>query len=254
MKRENKIFNWRFFLGLFLVSVSAALYYLHYVIFHDAHHIFIYLLGDIAFIPAEVLLVTLIIHHMLEKHEKKARMKKLNMLVGVFFSDTGTPLLRVFTEFDKHAPGLRDRLNIAGQWPENEFADVMAFLRKRSYEIETSAVKLENLRGFMCSKMDLLLNLLANPNVLEQERFTELLWAVLHLAEELSNRKSFKDLPGTDHEHLSGDIKRAYVLLIERWVEYMRHLKADYPYLFSLAVRTNPFIPDQQVIVGPARV
>jgi hypothetical protein len=25
------------------------------------------------------------------------------------------------------------------------------------------------------------------------------------------------------------------------WVEYMKHLKNEYPYLFSFAMRTNPF-------------
>ena len=42
-------------------------------------------------------------------------------------------------------------------------------------------------------------------------------------------------------EHLVGDIKRLYSLLICEWLDYMRHLKDHYPYLFSLAIRTNPF-------------
>jgi hypothetical protein len=29
--------------------------------------------------------------------------------------------------------------------------------------------------------------------------------------------------------------------LIMQWLDYMKHLKHDYPYLFSLAMRTNPF-------------
>ncbi|MDD5585217.1 MAG: hypothetical protein PHV55_09220 [Candidatus Omnitrophica bacterium] len=40
---------------------------------------------------------------------------------------------------------------------------------------------------------------------------------------------------------LSGDMKRAYQQLILRWLDYMKYLKQDYPYLFSLAMRTNPF-------------
>ncbi len=50
-----------------------------------------------------------------------------------------------------------------------------------------------------------------------------------------------KDLPDTDYEHLSGDLKRVYQLLVREWLSYMEHLKGAYPYLFSLAVRTNPF-------------
>ena len=32
-------------------------------------------------------------------------------------------------------------------------------------------------------------------------------------------------------------------MLIIEWLAYMKHLKESYPYLFSLAVRTNPFDP-----------
>jgi len=54
-------------------------------------------------------------------------------------------------------------------------------------------------------------------------------------------RHDLKNLPEADSEHLTGDIKRAYSLLIVEWIIYMRHLYNNYPYLYSLAVRTNPF-------------
>jgi hypothetical protein len=82
---------------------------------------------------------------------------------------------------------------------------------------------------------------LENPNLLEHETFTDLLWAVFHLTKELEGRKELKNLSLKDSEHLIGDLKRAYRSLIMQWMFYMQHLKADYPYLFSLAMRTNPF-------------
>jgi hypothetical protein len=85
-----------------------------------------------------------------------------------------------------------------------------------------------------------MLDLLGNPSLLEHDEFTDLLWAVSHLTEELGARRSLTGLSAADLEHLSGDIKRAYGLLLREWVVYMRHLKEDYPYLFSLAVRMNP--------------
>ena len=80
-----------------------------------------------------------------------------------------------------------------------------------------------------------------NPNLLEHESFTNLLWSVFHLTEELIHRRNLKDLPESDYQHLAGDIKRVYHLLILEWLDYMKHLKNNYPYLFSLAIRTNPF-------------
>jgi len=91
--------------------------------------------------------------------------------------------------------------------------------------------------------------LLGNPNLLEHESFTDLLWAVFHLAEELGSRDSVSSLSYSDREHLAGDIRRVNALLSLEWLAYMQHLEEDYPYLFSLAVRTNPFDPDAKVEV-----
>ena len=117
-------------------------------------------------------------------------------------------------------------------------------LGEYDYNVHSEKASLENLRHFLIGKRGFLLGLLENPNLLEHESFTDLLWAVFHLTEELASRADVRRLRATDYKHLSGDIKRAYIHLISEWVAYMRHLKVDYPYLFSLAVRTNPFDPD----------
>ncbi len=85
--------------------------------------------------------------------------------------------------------------------------------------------------------------------MLERQNFSNLLWAVFHFADELTHRKDIKNLPDSDYEHMAGDIKRVYVLLIEEWLDYMKHLQKKYPYLFSLALRTNPFDPNANVVV-----
>jgi hypothetical protein len=54
----------------------------------------------------------------------------------------------------------------------------------------------------------------------------------------------------SDVQHIAGDMKRVYGQLIARWISYMGHLKQDYPYLYSLAVRTNPFDAEANVEVA----
>ncbi len=98
-------------------------------------------------------------------------------------------------------------------------------------------------------KRQFLLSLLEKTILLEHEHFTDLLWAVFHLTEELLARDTFCDLPRADHNHLSGDVKRAYHNLIVQWVLYMEHLHNAYPYLFSLAVRTNPFCLNRGAVI-----
>ena len=82
---------------------------------------------------------------------------------------------------------------------------------------------------------------LENQNLVEHESFTELLRALFHLRDELFARGDLFSLPDTDIEHLANDARRVYIVLGEQWIDHMRYLKRHYPYLFSLALRTNPF-------------
>jgi len=248
MKRGNYIPQ-HFLFGLLLVLLSVFFYALHYLVFRDKHHIFIYLLGDIAFVFIEVLLVTLIIHQLLSEREKRAMLKKLNMVIGAFFSEVGTSLLRHFMEFDTNAGKLSKHLIVDQGWSPEHFTQMRIVLHKHKHAIDSRTGNLEGLQSFIVDKRAFLLRLLENPNLLEHESFTELLWAVFHLAEELSYRISVKDLAETDYKHLSGDIQRAHQLLVREWLSHMEHLKNNYPYLFSLAVRTNPFDPNASVEV-----
>jgi len=244
-----KRFHWQMILGLSLIVLSAFFYLIHYAIFRDPHHILIYLIGDIAFVFIEVLLVTLVIHRLLSERERRARLEKLNMVIGAFFSEVGTRLLTYFSDFDPKLEEIRKELIVTGDWSEREFSDVSKRLRNYDYGVQIQKVDLEDLQGFLAGKRDFLLRLLENPNLLEHESFTELLRAVFHLTEELENREDVTQLPDTDYEHLAGDIKRAYILLVHRWLDYMKHLKDNYPYLFSLAMRTNPFDQEASPIV-----
>lgn len=245
----KRIFNWQVLLGLSLIALSALVYFIHYLIFRDAHHIFIYLIGDIAFVFLEVLLVTLVLHQLLQYREKKVMLNKLNMVIGAFFSEVGGELLKIFSDFDTKSSEITQKLVIINESFEKDFLKICKNVKNHNYNIDSKRGDLENIKNFLKEKRQFLLNLLENPNLLEHESFTNLLWAVFHLTEELTLRRSLKELPEADYQHLAGDIKRAYHLLIVEWLYYMKHLKANYPYLFSLAVRTNPFDTDASVEV-----
>ena len=241
--------DWQVTLGIVLVALCAIVYFIHYLIFRDPHHIFIYLIGDIAFVFFEVLLVTLIIHQLLSRREKRNRLEKLNMVIGAFFSEVGTELLTYFSDFDPKLNEIRNELVVTKDWSEEEFQKVNKTLRNYDYGVSIQKVSLRDLSTFLVRKRDFLLRLLENPNLLEHEEFTELLRAVFHLTEELGNREDVETLPETDYQHLAGDIKRVYVQLVHQWLDYMKHLKDNYPYLFSLAMRTNPFDMEASPIV-----
>lgn len=64
-----KRYRWQIILGLLLILASVVLYLIDYEVFGGARDIFIFLMGSIAFVPVEVLLVTLIINGLLSQRE-----------------------------------------------------------------------------------------------------------------------------------------------------------------------------------------
>jgi len=233
--------SWLIFLGIALLAASVVVYFLHYLIFDDAHHIFIYMVGDIAFVFIEVLLVTLIIHRVLSEREKRERMEKLNMIIGAFFSEVGTTLLTYFSDFDPKLETIRNDLIVKDNWSHEEFARVNQQLRKYDYSVEPSGIELNNLASFLVEKRQFMLGLVQNPNLLEHELFADLMQAVFHLTEELAVRGDVCQLTDPDCNHINNDIKRVYEQLVHQWLDYMLHLKSNYPYFFNYALRTNPF-------------
>jgi hypothetical protein len=238
--RDRKIF-----LIASAIALSVLLYLaLDYVIFKGGYNIFLDLAKDIAILPAIVLGVKLIIDKVLNEREKRTMLKKLNMVIGAFFSEAGTWLLKSMSVFDPESERIRKDLLKANELSEHDFLLLIKRVKSYDYRIDIKKGELEELRNFLIQKNDFFLRLLENPSLLEHESFTNLLWAVFHLAEELGYRKDVKKLPDTDYEHLAGDIKRVYALLVSEWLAHMKHLKHNYPYLFSLAIRMNPFNPD----------
>lgn len=236
-------------LGLLFVALSLAIYAVHYAIFSDAPFIFRYFIAQLGFLPINVLLVTVVFNSLMSNRAKNERLQKLNMVIGAFFSDAGTDLLRTLARFDASSSSFGRQLILNNSWKKSDFARVKNQLDKEHFHIQADISVLLDLQAFLNRKRDYLLRLLENPNLLEHESFSNLLWAVFHLAEELGLRNDLTSLPKSDYAHLRGDINRVYLILIDQWLDYMQHLKADYPYLFSLAMRTNPFNPEARVEV-----
>lgn len=236
-------------LSLFFLALSAAIYSIHYLIFSDATFIFRYLIAQLGFLPLNVLLVTIVLNGLMSNRAKNERMLKLNMVIGAFFSDVGTELLRAIAQFDNSAADLSKKLILSNLWEDADFIRVKADLKNEHFSIQADKSDLLRLKEFLSQKHDYLLRLIENPNLLEHESFSNLLWAVFHLKEELYLREDLMTLANSDYAHLRIDVNRVYINLIAQWLDYMQHLKSDHPYLYSLSMRTNPFNPDACVEV-----
>jgi len=235
-----KKLDWRVKFSILLILSSVLLYSFDYFVFRDAYYLFKVLVGELAFIPIEVLLVTLVIDRVVEEREREGLIEKLNLIIGIFFSEVGTTILKYCTSIDPGIDEIANFLLVESSWEERDFKKALEKCGDYNYEIEFDKVDLENMKEFLLSKRDFLLKLLENPNLLEHETFTHLLTAVFHLEDELSSR-NLSELRNEDKKHLEVDIKRVYETSVSQWVLYMKHLKKTFPYLFVTAVSNNPF-------------
>jgi hypothetical protein len=242
-------FKWQLLLALALIAASIVIYAAQLLVFRNPHETYFLFFQDMAFLPIHVLVVTVIIDQLLHVREKRAMINKMNMAIGVFFSEVGTHLLKSITSFDQNIEKIRNDLLITHEWTDERFVSTIKNINEYSYLINYAKNEMVEIKTFLGIKRDFLLRVLENPNLLEHEIFTELLWAVFHLTEELAVRPDLMHLTELDENHLAGDARRAYIALITQWLAYMRHLKKDYPYLFSLALRMNPFDPNASVTV-----
>jgi len=194
-------------------------------------------------------IVTTATQMLVQRGHDKLRKQRLNMLIGIFFTEVGNELLTIFIQFDPDIHAIRKDCVINEAWSTNEFNRLKKILQHYEYSISPKLIDLETVFKFLKDKGDLLVRQIENQDLIEHESFTELLWAIVHLRDELLSRKSFNNLPETDFAHLANDAKRAYSLLVRQWLYYLQHLKQHYPYLFSLALRTNPFCESPSAIV-----
>ena len=239
----------RLVFAIVLVGVSITFYLLQNLLFHSLQETEFYFFQDLAFLPLQVLLVSLILESIMKEREKRERLAEINILVGAFFSEMGSEAIERMKYSITNMDGIIKELQVNGTYGPREFRQAANDAARYEFKADSRKADLGELGTFLHEKKDIILAMFENPNLLENNRFTSMLWAVYHVMDEIKNREDLLALPPSDLDHLSGDLQRAYRHLVVEWIFYMEHLKEKYPYLFSLAVRKSPFLEKRSVIV-----
>lgn len=237
-------------LAAVLIAVSISIYFTQLAIFADPETTKFYLLQDFAFLPISVLVVTLVLERLLESRDRRQRLEKLRMLIGTFFSWVGYNLLGRLASLDATLPDYAPLLQAQPDWTDADFARVHREMEARKFSMIATPESLADLQPFLHDRAEFMIRLLENPMVLEHETFTELLRAVFHLIEELEFRTEIAGLPASDLNHLTIDCERVYRRILVEWLDHLCYLRTHYPYLYSLAVRMNPYNPGASPIVS----
>jgi len=235
--------------GMLLVVISLLIYSIQLIQFNTPRDTVFYFLQDLAFLPLQIAIVTIVLNRIISSREKRDRLKKMNMAISAFFGEAGTDMLDKLSQFNASFEKIKCNLVISGKWANKDFQNAVKMINGCDFIIDSRVGNLDELKEMMLEKRYFMLSMLENPNLLEHDTFTDMLWAVFHLMDELVAREGFTDLPDTDLNHLSSDMKRAFTTLLVEWVNYIAHLKTDYPYLFSMAIRKNPFNDNASAII-----
>jgi hypothetical protein len=224
-----------------LLALSAVIYGCQIILFRDSRDTAFYLLQDWAFLPVQIAVVTIAVGKISGEREKRERISKTKMLASSFFSELGDELLRRLLRCAPDLSNLASALQIQPSWRAAEFRAAASAVERGTPVLRCGAEDLEDLRALLQRKRLELLVIASNPALLEHEEFTDMLWAVFHLTDELGARESLQNLPEADAEHLNLDAERVLRALLVNWLCNMDHVRAEYPYLFAMELGRSPF-------------
>lgn len=227
-----KKMKYNLIVSLILIGLSFALFAVHFFIFGQLENTLYYSLMSLCFIPINVLAVTLVFENFLTYQAKQERLSKLNMLVGIFFSEMGFQLLNLIVQGDSAIKDFHINLE--------DLKAVKNTVKKHSHALSLNTMNYEALTTLIIDKSSIVITLISNESILEHEVFADLLMSTIHLRDEILFRQD-KSYTEEDFLHITGDVIRVYRALTTQWIDYLIHLKAFYPYLYKSAVQSSPF-------------
>lgn len=233
---------------LSLLTISLLIFSLKTVIVGDIEGTRKFLFNALGMLPLNLMLMTFVFSKLIALHTKKGRLRKQKMLVNAFFSEFGNTLLKQIAGLDSNRGELRQHAGSADKW-DGDIDSIRTVFNSHSAKLKVTPENFTQIMDALDSKHSFILTLLEHPALVQHERFSNLVWAMFHLEDELRHREGFENLPASDVAHLTGDIERVYTNLIIQWVDYMVYLRDNYPYLYSLAIRTGPFSSVEDPVV-----
>ena len=231
-----------------LVVVSALVFVIQLAIFSNVDEAMFLLFQDLLFLPIHILFITFVVDRILHNREKRNRRGQLNIVVCTFFGEMGTDSIKALNKYISDLETISAFLDVTESWTDKDFDSAAKRIELFELNAEFESGDIAEMKETLPHKKTYLLEMLNNPSLLENNRLTDLLWSLYHLLDEMESADISEPLPDEDLEHLEKDISRAYGLLLHQWILYMKHLKSNLPYLFSSAVRKNPFADNSIVI------
>ncbi|WP_052310796.1 hypothetical protein [Methanoregula formicica] len=112
------------------------------------------------------------IESMIDERERRSQFEKLNMIIGLFFSEVGTNLLKIMSSSDPAAAEIRSALVVSNNWIDADFSKARTLIEKHTYTIDSCAVPMDELYQFLKEKKGFLLMILDDVVAMLNAAFT----------------------------------------------------------------------------------
>ena len=219
-----------------LVALSTTLYLSLYLAYGDFAYIQKYVFYHVAFLPIHALILGVILEEILTYREKKARRKKLNMFLGIFFRQMGVDFYLKLIELVENRDQLLDIITVQPHWGRRDFRAARRALTAFGLKTKAEAALLKEVFAVLRSREDEILKMTRNPNLWEFEDLYRSVVALFHLLEEDRFRGEIEKAHPAAIGHLAEDAGKALLLLLGLWLEYLEFLKGQHPILFGFQV------------------
>ncbi|WP_164690088.1 hypothetical protein [Paraclostridium sordellii] len=227
-----KKIRYYFVISFILITLSAVMFLIHYLVFGQALNTAYYSLMNLCFIPINSLVVTIILEKFIDYRAKKDRIEKINMLVGIFFTEVGGKLMHLIIDSDKDAKNYITNFE--------DLNNIKKCLNEYDYKVDMNNIDLCSIKNILLENNNLFVTLISNENVFQHQIFTDLLMSVVHLRDEIIFMEKDDSLE-LNINHLENDVIRVYKNISIQWISYLEYLNKSYPFLYNNAIRVNPF-------------
>lgn len=227
---------------LLLLCVSALLYAIHYLIFRDLHHLAIFGLHELAFVPLEVILVTLGLDQLVEKTHREEARSKVSIIETLYFNESGGTMLRYLTSFDPDAARLRELLQVTEDWHSSDFRQAIRQLKSYPFLLDLDRIDFFGLHYHLSQRHEYYRSMLENPALTQSEAFTEMIMKIYLLWEELDGRTNLYQLPEKDRSYLAELLHEIYRELTEYWLDNVYNHSIHNRFRLHRAIESNPFL------------
>lgn len=132
-----KNYKWEVNWGIVLILFSFIMYFIQALIYKDAILLFQELLSQLAYLPLYVFLTTIVIEQLLKRKEKEDMIRKINTVIGVFFSEIGKELIGEFVRFDLNFNNIKGKFSNDFEWTEERIIQLRQNLNKYKSKIDS---------------------------------------------------------------------------------------------------------------------